>query len=114
MADVNSTLTDVCNEIALALQKKLNTTSKFKPINYGASIETIGSEANATATDVKLGKKVYVGNNYVDGTFEGIDLNVSLTSSIQTISPPDGKYYKKVTVPAGSTIPEYDGTVVIV
>lgn len=113
MADTNSTLIDMCDEIALALQKKLNTDDKFKPVNYGASIETIGSEANATASDVKSGSKVYVGNNYVEGTFEGIDLTVTLSDEDQTFEPANGKYYKKVIVPAGAS-EVWDGTGIVV
>lgn len=103
MADVNSTLTDVCNEIALALQKKLNTTNKFKPINYAARVLDIGSNANATASDVKLGKKVYVVDNYVDGTFTGEDVTVqneNVGVAQVELTPESGKYYQKVIIPA--------------
>lgn len=103
MADVNSTLTDVCNEIALALQKKLNTTNKFKPINYAARVLDIGSNANATASDVKLGKKVYVGDNYVDGAFTGEDVTVqneNVGVAQVELTPENGKYYQKVIIPA--------------
>lgn len=103
MADVNSTLLEVCNEIALALQVKLNTDNKFKPINYAARVLDIGSEANATASDVKLGKKVYVGDDYVDGTFTGEDVTIQNddVGIIQVeLTPEDGKYYQKVIIPA--------------
>lgn len=115
MADVNSTLIDVFNDIALALQVKLNTNNKFKPINYAVRVLDIGSEANAAASDVKLGKKAYVGDDYIDGTFEGIDLTVPLSIVEQTFEPETGKYYKKVIVPAASAPTDvWDGTGIIV
>lgn len=103
MADINSTLIDVCNEIALALQVKLNTNNKFKPINYAARVLNIGSEANALASDIKLGKKVYVGNDYVDGTFTGENVTIQNENVgiVQVeLTPENGKYYQKVIIPA--------------
>lgn len=99
MAD-NVTLFDILNDIALAVQNRLASSGKYRAIDFASAILEIGKNADATAVDVKLGKKAYVNGKYVDGSFKGESITVKITKDGITYVPDYGKYYSSVVVPA--------------
>lgn len=99
MAD-NITLFDILNDIALAVQNRLASSGRYRAIDFAPAILEIGKNADATAIDVRLGKKAYVNGRYVDGSFEGESITVKITKDGMTYLPEYGKYYSSVIVPA--------------